>query len=296
MAKETFVLTSASGTAYDLTGWVNFTMLRGLKGQYQPDTDLLEDRTPQQPGSYLAATLVNARTLTIPLLYESTSRQGFIDLRRTLAAKLSPEQGAGFITYTDTNGVARKLNEVYVTGGLQGNTSEKISGVGWEKAILRVKALDPYWYATSLTSSSFTQTAASGTFLDNPWLPLKLADTALYGNKTINNPGDVTAYPYWHITGEFTSISLVNETTDKTLTLVYSLGDAEAITIDCRQRRSQTPNGKKVLYGSADLFQYLTKYDFWGLQPGDNVVRIEAENTGSGTSFEINFYAPYVSM
>lgn len=293
---ETLVLTSNSGTAYDLTGLTDFTALRGMMGHMQPGVNFLEDYSPDIDGSFYAVASLNPRDLSIPILYEAATRQGLIDLRRQLAAKFNPKVGAGYLVYTDLNGDSRKLTEVYVLGGLQGNTTGGAAGVGWEKTVIRLRALDPLFYETTVTEVTFAKTTASGTFLDDPFLPIKLTDSALYGGKTVNNPGDVIAYPVWTIKGALTSLSLINQTTGEEISIAYNLGSGEVITLDCRNRRSQTPDGKKVLLGSTNLFQYLTNYEFWGLQPGNNSVRIEADNTDGVTAFKLEFYTPYIAM
>src|SRR5690606_35659176 len=92
------------------------------------------------------------------------------------------------------DGTRRRVRAIY-TGGLEGEEGGSAGGLTWWTFVIKLVALDPYWYGDTITAP--LNIAAPVKFF--PSFQISAAQVA--GQLTVYNPGDVPAYPTWTIVG-----------------------------------------------------------------------------------------------
>ncbi len=108
------------------------------------------------------------------------------------------------------------------------------------------------------------------------------------GAPLMNNPGDLTAWPEWTITGPLTGITGTNVTTGQSFTLTYEITAGQAITLTTDRPTVRGPGGQNLV----SYLNWPTAY-LWGVVPGDNAIEFSLGGYGTGTTVEIQFYPRY---
>lgn len=104
---------------------------------------------------------------------------------------------------------------------------------------------------------------------------------------TINNVGDVEAWPVWTITGPMARLRAWNVTLGTRFSLTYNLSDQQTITITTDRPTVRGP-------GDSNLSKYIDWFDtsgveLWPLVDGPNVVGLEVDGAGANTSVQMAF-------
>lgn len=134
----------------------------------------------------------------------------------------------------------------------------------------QVKACDPYLYSLDEDIESITLGAQSNVALTFPIVfPAGFTFGDIVGGEgTINNAGNVEAYPVITISGICDSITITNETTGESLGCNISINDGSHLVIDCR------PETRGIYYNGNKRMDLKSTADEWPTcAPGDNVFR-----------------------
>lgn len=115
-----------------------------------------------------------------------------------------------------------------------------------------------------------------------------LSSGSFGGSPVMGNPGDLTAWPEWTITGPMTGITGTNVTTGQSFTITYELVAGEEITMTTDRPTIRGPGGQNLVNALNWPSAYL-----WGVVPGDNEVEFSIGGFGVGTSVTIQFYPRY---
>lgn len=139
---------------------------------------------------------------------------------------------------------------------------------------LEFLAGDPRWYGATLESAVLNVTApASGYGFD------KSFDFGFGGGTsgavTCTNDGTIATPPSLTLIGPLTNVTVANETTGESMTITYTLGSGEVLTVDFVNRT--------VLLGGTASRYYAMSGDWWELAPGANTIRMNA-SAGTGTA------------
>jgi hypothetical protein len=175
---------------------------------------------------------------------------------------------------------AREI-DAYYSAGLEGE-----AGDGWLFAKNAITLFCPDGYWRDVAPVSFPYSYVPGSDFLNPF-PTVSAGLSL-GETTINNPGDVTAWPVWTITGPISSLSAISWTTGRSFSLNYGLSAGEQIVITTLQPSVRGPAGQNLTYAlnwpDAQL---------WWLEPDDNLIDISAAGAAPGTTVQLDFHPRY---
>lgn len=272
---------SADGTEYSITD--NHLIMAGSDGRFMPPIDFVEEDVPFQHGSRLREVLVKPREVDLPIYVDGTSE---VDLRsqlRYLLRILNPLKGDGKLRVTGPDGGQRELTCRY-KGGME--ISEKLdSKIGNLQAVVLVlRAFDPFWYDSSTNVQTF-ETGQPATFF--PMFPMRLSDSTVFADITVDNTGDVEAWPEWIITGPGDHIILRNLSTGEILNLNATIGEGETITIDTMKKTIKKNDG-------TNIFSLQTSSSsIWALQEGSNNVRIEVSNATDKSSVQLSYKNRY---
>lgn len=283
----------ARGTTTTLTGdgtgatYAHVASSMGLLGMDMPPIQFVEDEIFGQPGSVLRTVKTKTRDVDIPLIVRGATEAALAAAVRTLSQALNPN-GDGNLVVTSADGTQRYLLCRY-RGGFEGDQALRFAYRNHRIVVLSFHANDPYWRDPAATSVQYSVNN-TGAFLGTPFLPLHISGSSISGTVTINNMGDVNAYPIWTINGPASTIVLTNNTTGQVINLgAYVLAAGHYITIDTN------PLVKTVLLdGVTNLYSYLTGTpQLWPLQTGNNSVTYSVTGITNASYLGLSYLQRY---
>lgn len=242
-----------------------------MQGRYMPPVDYIEDDVPGHAGARLREVRVRPREVALPVDVFVTDTAALRVLMRTLMRTFNPQRGPGKLRIRSADGTTRDLNCRYRQGLELQEQYEAAHGV--QRTVIVLRAVDPFWYDTAPTSTTYTLGAATKWF---PIFPLTLGSDTVFGTQTINNTGDVETFPVWTVHGPCTSLVLNNTTTGDTIELPITLTAAQTVTIDTRPfRKTVTRDDGTNLYGSLTTTSVL-----WALPIGLSTITVDLPGAG----------------
>lgn len=273
----------ANGTEQPLSD-NNFKVLSGMNGRFMPPVSIVEEEVPFQAGTRKRNVKIGARDVDIPLFIQAESEIELRQLMRRVMQMINPFK-EGKLKSIAADGSQRELHCQYIAG-MEGAEDRDSKGFWWQKAVLIFRAFDPFWYDSNTIVQTFTSGQPSTFF---PFFPLRLSSSSVFADISINNTGDVEAFPECIIKGIGENIILRNLTTGEVTNIETSLGVGESITIDTR------PFYKTVKKNDGtNLYHTLTDdSSLWSLQQGINNIRIEMSNTNAESSVQLSYRKRY---
>lgn len=239
-------------------------------------------------GSTLRSARAEARIITLPLFVGGDgSHPGWLDMWHDLEDRFSrtTEEGPGTLVLRRPDGTERRIDGYYQGGFEEG---EGDGNWTWAIAPIQIWCPKPWFYdpvSVKITREYDASTGAS--FLD-PFGTVTSSKTL--GSSVLTNPGQVTAYPTWRITGPFTSFVATNVRTGELFTITpgsaVGAGDVWTITTDpptITDEAGDPALDTLTMPGSV----------LWGLLRGDNPVTFAVAGAGSGTKVELEFLKRY---
>ncbi|MGC5319316.1 phage distal tail protein [Micromonospora arida] len=266
------------GTEWPLSaperGWSTIDDVSGLGAA---PVDLVTDPHPRG-GVRVRHVQPQARVVTWPLLVWGDSHLAFLDRWRSLARAftMTRRRGPGRLRVLRPDGSARDLS-VWYSAGFDGEPGH---GFTDDVAAISLLAEDPYWRSTETLSQRYTL-AAPRTFL-SPYP--SLSSGRVFGEATVDNPGDVEAWPEWVITGPATGITATNNATGEAFTLTYTLTAGQRITITTDPPTVRGPAGQNLSGALSWPGAVL-----WGLDPGRSDVTFAVAGATGGASVELRY-------
>lgn len=234
--------TGWDGTVFDLLDPAAGVFLAGgVLGLNMPTHAAVTRSTPGVAGSRLLDTRALGRDITWPVFMFSATSQGWVDLDRAFWATMHPDR-AGVWSVTDPAGSTRKLRARYVDDGGHIFTADPTS-TGWQLYVVRLVADQPYWEGEPVTRSwkgGPAEPYYGGTGGGGYGPPYFIAPGSTLGTATMDNPGDVDAYPVWTITGPTTSVTV--GVGGRLVTAPFPIPDGTSLTVDPRPG----PTGKSA--------------------------------------------------
>lgn len=186
----------------------------------------------------------------------------------------------GVLTVARPDGTARAI-DAYYEDGWGGD-----AGQNWLSAspVLTLFCPDGAWRDTAQTV--VRRGSSPGVPFADPFMTLSSSQTL--GSTQVDNPGDITAWPTWTITGPCTGVTATNSTTGQTFTITYTLSAGETITITTDRPTVRGPAGQNIV----GALNWPTAF-LWGLRPGINDIVFNVLGSGSGSAIDLAFYPRY---
>lgn len=175
---------------------------------------------------------------------------------------------------------AREI-EAYYENGLEGD-----GGQGWTYAKDAVTLFCPDGYWRAVSPLTITRSYTPGINFLNPFP--SISDALALGATAIDNPGDVTGWPVWTITGPMSAMTATNLTTGQEFSLSYGLVAGEQITITTQRPTVRGPAGQNL----SNSLNWPTAY-LWGFAPGTNQVVLNMAGGGTGATISATFWPRY---
>lgn len=250
--------TSADGNLTQLSDLTNgyFHLGDGTTGLASPVYALTTDTFAGYDGVTVQAVRAEARSLTVGLMVQGTTKDEFRAKARALVRDMRPKAGMGTLTLATEQGEMRSIG-AYYTGGLEGDRARSVSGIGlfW-RFVLQLMAPDP-WFQGGERTLRFGLGAPTPFF---PIPPVTLSPSVVQGQFTVDlSDADAPSYPVWTVTGPGSTLVLRNQTTGRSLTVNVALNVGEALTVDTRPGRESVrlqdgQNAMPAVSGYPDLW------------------------------------------
>ena len=174
-----------------------------------------------------------------------------------------------FANYSDDTSV---FLEAHYVGGAESQWGAD-AGLVWNRWVLSFQCPSPYW--ESGIAEEFTVTTGNtGRGLLPQLTKLKVTSSQVFGVITVDNAGDVPAYPIWYLRGPLSDITITNGT--QSFSFVESIDEGETITINTETGTVTDDSGNNrynMLSPAPKLFR---------IPPGTSSVSI---NAVAGSSF-----------
>lgn len=259
-------------------------------GRFAPNPIFEADGVPGQSGQRLRFVRHDVHEFAMKFWLTDISEEALRTQLRASIFKMDPTKGIGRLRVIAPGGDSREIF-CRVSSGL--GISEVLgedSAFYAQRISATFIAHDPYWYSVGDTAIVYTGDVAVATFF--PFFPLRLSASAVFVNdNSINNPGDLEAWPVWTISGPASNIVLSNLTTSESINLNTAIVSGSTITIDTR------PGAKTVLADDGtSLFPLMTPTSsLFSLQRGDNHIQIAMDSTTSTSSVRLAFRPRYLA-
>jgi len=282
--------TSPDGDVIDL--WdcsTGVSWLGGRQGVDMPPYELVTQQNIDDDGQTIVGRRALARHPVLPLLIHLDTYGGWRQLQQRVMRAFDPLRGDGVLTVTQPDGSSRLLHATYEQG-MEGQDIADPRGLWHRIYALQLVASDPWWYATDAVRIPFGVSSRGG-LLDPPFLPLKLTASAVIGETTAVNQGDVPTYPVWTITGPGSSVALTNRTTGRVMRFLFDLDEDDTVIVDTRPRRQSVVSGT-----GENLFSLtLGTPDFWPLLRGSNDITIDVADATTDTTVVIEYTPRFIT-
>lgn len=254
---------------------IRFVTRTEAQQRMMPPVEIYTIRVPQAQGGRFRYARHAERLLTIPVVLPGAAVGR--DETRRWARALDPLKGEGTLTVVQGPYAGRQIVCAYETG-LEEWAEEGYESLGL--TTLGFRAADPYWQ--DATESTITATIASKTFTWFPFAgswaaqPLILGASDIFAVTTINNTGDVDAWPIITTLGPGIELNVQNQTTGLAWKLTGAMTAGSTLIVDHR------PGHKSARLDGINVFGRLDDPSvLWPLIPGPNRIAIGFAN---GTS------------
>lgn len=285
---ETITWIAPDGTSTVLTAQTNTEVLWGRLGAFMPPVTFVEHEIPLQSGSQLHEIRYRPRRLDLPFLIRGTSATALRANVRSFLHVFDPSRGDGTLRIQGPGGDERELTCRYMDG-LIGHETDNLAGPSYQRVMITFRAFDPFWYAKNAIVNTYTVGVAATFF---PFFPLRLTNSVIFADVTVNNTGDVNSWPTWVITGPGSTITLRNLTSGENLVLSTTLLAGETVTIDTRPGfKSVSKNDGTNLFSSLSTTSVL-----WDLRAGNNSIRLEMGGSTSASAVQLTYKPRFLSL
>ncbi|MYU21191.1 phage tail family protein [Streptomyces sp. SID8352] len=293
LGRATVTYYDPTGQAWPLTkrslGWR--TLAEGVSGLGAAPYELTKDPHPRG-GVRVRHVQAQERSIVWPLRVTGRTHLDFVGNWRALASAFTRtlRDGPGVLEIARPDGSRRRISVVY-QDGWEGLGSY---GSGWiaDTAVMTLLAEDPYWSDAEPVTVHREQGAGVDFLVPYP----SVSSSQVLGATTVRNPGDVTVWPTWQITGPASSITFSRTDTSESFTL--DPGAPEVGHGDLLAGQTVTVRTDPVQVRYQDGANWIGALDWpmavlWGLAPGDNPVRFQLDGAGPGSAVDLVFHPRY---
>ena len=256
---------------------VRWLTLVGTTGRFMPPIGITSVPVPAAHGSRFIAAAHLERAVAFPV-----AAPAIFDGREELrdwARILDPARGEGTVTVVNGAYAGRQLRCVYEAGL---DEMSETSGSNANRATLIFRAAWPYWQDTTESSVDIGQGETETTWF--PFLPLILGASDAFASFTVDNTGDVPAWPRVTVTGPGENVTATNLSSGASWTVTGALAAGSTLIVDTG------PGRKSVTVDGTNAFDRLTPdSSLWPLVPGPNRVEVSMALTSVDSVIDFNW-------
>lgn len=261
---------------------------KGVTGLGKPPRAIVAETSPLVDGEDITDEWDEPRTVMLPMTVWGPDNATFLARLRALALSL---KSPGEFEVAQADGRRRRIRAHYA-GGLEGDESRDLGGdTTWCRFVLSLRCPDPYWFDPTPVTPKW-QYSSAGTFLGDPFLPLRIGSSQVLGPATVNNPGDVPSWPEWTITPPNSDVTLLDRDTGASLALSGSIPAGRSLTIVTEPGERQNV----MLSDGTDWWDHLTGTPvFWPIRPGTSNISVLLTGASPGSEVQLSFRPRYES-
>lgn len=203
MAKVTLSLVGADGDEIVFTENGDYVMTSGLSGIGIPNTVVRIDDSSSDGGTW-RFTKRGVRELDIPVVIFGATRDDVETNLRRLANLLHDRNGGTTLRASyDTGEIWELPNGHYVAGAESVRGDD--SGLYWCRWVLSMQFATPFWIRQKADQLALGA-GTTGRSLIPDLAELRVSSSQAIGNLSIENTGDVEAFPVWQFQGPMDSV------------------------------------------------------------------------------------------
>lgn len=279
MTDVTISLVGSNGDTIALANDGDYVLLTGARGFGMPSSEVRIDASTGDGGVWRSSRR-GVRDLDLPIAILGTSRDDVETKLRRLARLLQDTSGATRIVATYSTGTSVYL-DAHFTGGAETQFGDD-AGLNWCRWVVTLQAPQPYWKTGSESSFSFGS-GNTGRGLLPKLTKLRVSSSQTLGLVTVNNVGDVPAYPRWVIKGPVTNLRITDGT--RSFGFPGTILQGKTYTID-------TLNATVVDEQGSNLYAELgTAPKLFTLLPGTQSIEVTGDEATADTEV-VCYYSP----
>lgn len=272
MVTLNYSIVGANGDTVNLDGSDGYYLTTGFRGAGIPPTDVRITNSAGDGGTW-RSTRRGVRDLDLPVTVIGVDRADVEAKLRRFASALSDRYGTPFLVAKYSDGSSYQI-EVHYTGGAETQFGGE-AGDTFARWVVTLQAPDPFWTSQQAVSFSLGYDATTRGLLPN-LSQLQVKTDSVIGAFTIENPGDVDAYPVWSIEGKSTLTSLSLNGVGFTYT--------ENMATATGKRTINTRTASVVDASSTNLYAYLgTAPKLFAMPPGLSTISLSIAGADSTT-------------
>ena len=281
MVNVTLSLVGANDDEIVFTNESNFVLTSGLTGIGIPNTVVRIDESASDGGAWRFSKR-GIRELDIPVAIFGADRDELeLNLRR-LSNLLRDVEGGTTLKASYDSGEVWELTDGHYVAGAETVRGDE-AGLYWCRWALSMQFANPFWVRQQAEQISLSA-GVTGRSLIPDLAELAVSSAQAIGELTIENEGDVNAYPVWHFEGPMDSVT-VTAADGRQFVYAEPIELGETVMVD-------TQAGTVVLEGVGNVYQNLgASPKLFPFPPGQSVVDVVAPNTDANTKITV-FYQP----
>ena len=222
-------------------------------------------------GGVFRHTKKGVRQVDLAVTILGTDRGDVQTKLRRLSRLLQNNSGPTKLVANYSDGTSLELSGYYV-GGAESQWGSN-AGLIWNRWAISLQCPSPYWQSGIFESFSIG-TGGTGRGLLPQLTKLKVSSSSTLGVVTVNNAGDVPAFPIWVITGPVSNLEITNGVQRFGFAQVFS---GETITVNTETATVTDANGENQ-YSRLDPVPKL-----FSLPPGTTGINV------NGLETDLNF-------
>lgn len=271
MVDMSFTLLGGNGDSIWLDGSDGFYLTTGFRGLGIAATNVRIDESAGDGGTWRSTTR-GIREFDLPIVVLGSDRADVESKLRRLAAALADRYGTPYLVAQYSDGTKYSI-EVHYTGGAE-TTFGSEANETFCRWVITLQAPDPYW-----TSSAAVQFSLANPSTARGLLPrldqLQVQNSAILGSFSVENPGDVDAFPVWTIDGTSTSATIT----------LGSVGFSYTETIATGTKRIINTRAGTVVDGSGtNKYAYLAAAPkLFAIPPGSSTISVTISGADATT-------------
>lgn len=278
-----YTLTGPDGTVAtfnDVSDPNYIGVLADVSGMDSPEVRESADDLVQQDGGIHGDFFYGRRPLTLSgIILNPASAADRNARQEKLSRATDAMRGDAVLTWTPSGGVQQQI-------AVRRQQPLRVSGA-WQKQFqISLVAADPRIYSSALHTSTVVTSAGSGSAGRSYAKGYAIAYSAVapLGQLLVTNAGTATTYPVIRVYGPGNNPKIYNFTTGQMISLVYSLGSGDWLTVDTLNR-TVLLNDTTSRYSAVDFLN--TKW--FGMAAGVNDLRIAYDSYIAGSSMRVDW-------
>lgn len=222
------------------------------------------------------------RTIDMPITVLGTDRSDVQTKLRRLGRLIQDTSGPTILQANYSDGETLELT-AYYAGGAESQWGTD-AGLTWCRWVLTFQCPSPYW-ESNITEEFTVSAGITGRGLLPQLTKLQLTSSQVFGVITVDNDGDVPAYPIWTITGPISELEISNGTVGFSFNSTVNAG--EIIIVDTKLGTvvdTADVNRYSLLDAAPKLFR---------IEPGETSITVNGTNATTASQVKLSYSPLY---